>query len=346
MNPRENVHGIINHLNSRLSHLESRLLGTLHEHTHIHTRRERHGEGDRKVEQYMKEFKQFYEKHTFLFPGGFPVRVENTTPISLILQLNDEDSRYTTDVSPGLYCKEIIFNEYYNWSKIHGEQDIKEKILVWDLFCSPGMDILYMMIQDYKTKFENNTSIEEKKRQLEIVGVSKADSHSLSDRFERMKHNVKSLTSFLPEIPVPTLISSTAQNYCRTYHGRAPDIVFFSPPWMETLGEMEQEQGEVVQSAQAITADIVDLTNTIQRNTRQFPKFIVISVPFSWPNFSFILEDLNRIKESDYYTLCHSIEVVKSTEANHYYTISSYYMFIISESGPMTPTFTKFVYYI
>jgi hypothetical protein len=346
MNQRENIYAIVNNLNSRLKFLESSLLGTLHEHTHIHTRRERHGEGVRKVEQYMKEFKQFYEKNTSLFPSGFPVRVEYNTPISLILQLSDEDSRYTTDVSPGIYCKEIIFMEYYKWSKMHGEQDINQKILVWDLFCSPGMDILYMMIQDYRTKFENNTSIKQKKRQLEIVGVSKADSHSLSDRFKRMTHNVNSLASFLPEIPMPTLIESTAQDYCRTYRGRAPDIVFLSPPWMETLGEMVHERREVARSAEAITADIVDLTNTIQRNTIQFPKFIVISVPFSWPDFSFILEDLNRIKDSDHYTLCHSIEVVKRTQENHHYTISSYFMFIISESGPVTPTFTEFVYYV
>ena len=71
---------------------------------------------------------------------------------------------------------------------------------------------------------------------------------------------------------------------------------------METLGEIKDEEREVARSAKAITVDIVDLTNTIHRNTRQFPKFKVISVPFSWQIFSFILEDLNRIKDSDYYT--------------------------------------------
>ena len=115
---------------------------------------------------------------------------------------------------------------------------------------------------------------------------------------------------------------------------------------METLGETKDEEREVARSAKSIAVDITDLTNTIHRNTRKFPKFIVISVPFSWLNFSFILEDLNRIKDSDYYTLCHSIEVVKKTEADHNYTISSYFTFIISESGPVTPSFTDFVYYV
>ena len=117
MNANEHVHVILNHLNSRLRHLETRLLGTLNEHTHIHTRRERHGEGERKVQEYMKEFNQFYEQHTSYFPDGFPVKHVNGTHISLILQLNDEDSRYTTDVSPGIYCKQKIFEEYYDWMK-------------------------------------------------------------------------------------------------------------------------------------------------------------------------------------------------------------------------------------
>jgi hypothetical protein len=337
------VHNIINSLSYRVHRLEATLLGTGHEHTHIHTRRERHGEGVLKVQQYMKEFKHFYTQNTVFFPNGFPT---DNTMTSLSLQLDDEDSRYTTDVSPGIHCKQKIFEEYDNWAKSQGGGSIQEKLLVWDLFCSPGMDILYFMIQDYMMGCMNNGEHPTNKRRLEIVGVSKSDTTHLIDRFERMKHNVKSLWHFLPGIQIPNLIANTAQEYCQGYHGRTPDIVCMSPPWMETMGEMMQENKEIERTTQAIIQDICNLTMTILRNTGGNPNFIVISVPYSWDSFKSILIDLNTLNLKETFALCTSIEIIKKSEQNHNYTISSYFTFIIAKNGPENPTFHEFIYYV
>jgi len=338
MSVAQQIYAIIKNLNFRISSLEAESTEWGPEHTRIHTRRERTRDGAAKVHQYMKEFQQFHERHSADLPREFPR--------SLHLELSNEDSRYTTDVSPGMYSKEMVFSLYDTWRKHHKRSSSTQDISVWDLYCSPGMDILYLMLTDHLLKRRDAMH-----PHLKIVGVSKADTPSLEGRFERMESNVRALTQLVPGTPSPTLFRSTALNFCQKYHGKTPDIVFLNPPWMKTMGEMEDEEREVVRPHQEIITDTKELITTIYSNTGSHPKMVVISVPYPWEQFDSILESMNEGKSTGgMYTLIHSIDIMKKSSADQSFTISGYFNYVIMESNegerPMKPNFSDFTYYV
>jgi hypothetical protein len=313
-------------LGQSLRRLESALLELSISYSLIHERHDRRGDGDRKVEEYMKEFSQLYDAHESDFPTSFPA--------SLNLLLNDEDARYTTDVSPGMHCKHEIMRLYHTLQPNH-----KGSVTVWDLFCSPGMDILYLMLEDHLMRRNERES-----QGLDIVGVSRVGGTVERERFTRMQHNVASLQSFTPSTRAPRLISDTAKHHCENYSGKTPDIVLCSPPWMESMGDMQDELEGKVRSVESLITELAELVSLIKSKTKAAPEMLVCSVPYSWKHFQHALPELN--KSSNRYTLHKGVKIIKNSSSDRNYTISTYYTFILCNSEAVTTEKGSFIYYV
>ncbi len=323
-----------------IAHLESAILTISDQYLSTHTRADRKGEGELKVEQYMREFRDFYNNHQHSFPNGFPVMSTPTGQLKLDLQLSDEDARYTTDVSPGIYCKQRAF-DVYNITK---RADDSSVVIVWDLFCSPGMDILYLILKDHLIRYEDAKH----SRQLEITGVSRVGDQTERNRFIRMKHNIQSLLSLIPDACVPQLHESTAKQFCESYHGPTPDILLLNPPWMESMGEIQHRTRGSARSVHSLTAEMAELIQLIKANTGHSPSIIACSVPYDWDHFCPIIDSLNEINDSDPYVLDQGIRIAKKSRADPGYTISTYHTFILrhTKSADETPHFHEYTYFV
>lgn len=268
---------------------------------HIHRQ-----EGEQKVRQYKNKLMEL--------TAGRGFKWDNFT-----LLLSDEDSRYTTDAAPGMMMKQRMLG-YFSGDQM--------EISVWDVYCSPGMDLLYFLV----------TQAMHPELQIKLTGVSICTNQVEQDRFAEMESNIQSLLhEVLPSqgSPPPMLIRSDALEFCKRGAMPVPDILWVSPPWMKSNGHMAGRHGELKSSSQLVD-ELRALNNAILQNGH-LPHVISFMVPYKWEKINGVLQVTPE------HRLAESWRIVKRNEG---FTISTYYVFILVKDHRREAVFNEYVFHV
>ena len=155
---------------------------------HVHTHGPMHGEGRRRARLYKEDMQGI-------------VRGAGIDLSDLILDLSDEDVRYTTDVKLGFYNAVLC--------ALYAEKNVSRlvfNLVIWELFTSPGMDMLCKMLLGCLHPEMN----------IDITAVLAARDDEEHNRFRRMMANERSLAACLHSTNISVrYVPSLVSEFCR-----------------------------------------------------------------------------------------------------------------------------------
>jgi hypothetical protein len=238
----------------------------------------------------------------------------------LILDLSDEDVRYTTDVKLGFY--NAVLCALYAGKNV-------SSLVIWELFASPGMDMLCKMLMG---------SLHPEMR-MDITAVSAARDDVEHDRFRRMMANERSLTACLHSENisvryVPSLVSEFCQEDAADHGTRPkPDVISMSPPWMISDGDMHGAWHDNVSPVGTFVRLMGGIAGALGSRG---PTVYSVMLPYSWDEFKPVLEHMPG------YTLAESVTIQKNN--GHNAKTSSYHVHYMVRGYTDTEKQSQFVF--